>query len=234
MAIDAGRRDFLKWLGVAGVSGALALANAKSAFADTVLANNSITTPAITAPTGRSASYILAASNSSAKSKAQSDDVCTGTNDEVKIAAAIATLPVAGGKILLLEGTYVKGNVTGISVPSNTEIEIDGTIQLVTNVGDGAVVFVNSDIVNGNSGIHIHGKKLDGNRANQSTGIQHGITFTNVSNSKIDIEISGFRDLAVVCTTCSNVEVRNKLYPYANPLETVEPFLSSILRNRNV
>jgi hypothetical protein len=48
---------------------------------------------AIPAPTGRTASYVIAASNSSALDKSQADVVCTGTNDQVTIQAVINALP---------------------------------------------------------------------------------------------------------------------------------------------
>ena len=54
----------------------------------------------------RSATLVIAASDSSAKSKAQADYVCGGTADNVEIQAALDALPDAGGEIHLLEGTY--------------------------------------------------------------------------------------------------------------------------------
>jgi hypothetical protein len=54
----------------------------------------------------RSATLVIAASNSSAKSKAQADYVCDGTADDVEIQAAIDALPESGGSIFLLGGTY--------------------------------------------------------------------------------------------------------------------------------
>ncbi len=54
----------------------------------------------------RSATYVVAASDSTAASKAQADYVCDGTADDVQIQAAIDALPAGGGKIILLEGTY--------------------------------------------------------------------------------------------------------------------------------
>ena len=136
----------------------------------------------------RSATIVVAASDSSAKSKAQADYVCDGTNDEVEIQAAITA--GAGGKITLLEGNYIKGNISGISVPSNTEIELLGTIKLANNVGDGAIIFKNSDSTNDN--IRIIGGILDGNRTNQSSGHQTAIQFTSVNRSVVDTLMQNF------------------------------------------
>lgn len=50
------------------------------------------------------ATFTVAASDSTNVTGA--DYVCDGTNDEVQIAAAIAAIPAAGGRVLLLDGTY--------------------------------------------------------------------------------------------------------------------------------
>lgn len=61
----------------------------------------------------RSATYVVAASNSLANQKAQADYVCDGTADEVQIQAAIDALSSRGGTVLLAEGTYTcSENVT--------------------------------------------------------------------------------------------------------------------------
>ncbi len=61
----------------------------------------------LTMPTGRGATLVVAARNSSAVSKAQADYLCVGVADDVTIQAALDALPVLGGKVLLMEGTYV-------------------------------------------------------------------------------------------------------------------------------
>jgi hypothetical protein len=54
----------------------------------------------------RSATLVIAASDSSEKSKAQADYVCDGTADNVEIQAALDALPGTGGEIKLLEGSF--------------------------------------------------------------------------------------------------------------------------------
>ena len=75
--------------------------------------------------TGRTATLVVAASNSSAKSKAQADYVCDGVDDQVEIQAAIDALPNGGGKIQLLEGTFVISS--SINLKSDCMIEGCGT-----------------------------------------------------------------------------------------------------------
>ncbi len=162
----------------------------------------------------RGATVVVAASDSSAKSKAQADYICDGTNDEVEIQAAITA--GAGGKITLLEGNYIKGNILGISVPSNTEIELLGTIKFANNVGDGAIIFKNSDSTNDN--IRIIGGILDGNRNNQSSGHQTAIQFTSVNRSTVDTLIQNFcgHNVQEITTGIGNTII-NRAYPNSIP-----------------
>src|SRR5437588_1793607 len=51
----------------------------------------------------------VAASNSSAQNKQGADYLCTGTNDEGPIQAAINALPATGEKVILEAGTYTLG-----------------------------------------------------------------------------------------------------------------------------
>jgi hypothetical protein len=65
-----------------------------------------------------SATFVVAASDSLDTEHA--DYVCDGTDDQVEINAAIAALPTAGGRVLLLEGTF---NITGqIQPKANTTL----------------------------------------------------------------------------------------------------------------
>ena len=66
---------------------------------------------------GANATIVVAASDSSAKSKAAADYVCTGSQDFTTINNAINALPSTGGKVLLLEGTYnIANNVAYIQI----------------------------------------------------------------------------------------------------------------------
>lgn len=77
------------------------------ATADSRLSELSSRIADITAgPGSRSATRVVAASNASAAFKAQADYVADGTADDVEINAAIASLPPAGGTVLLSEGTF--------------------------------------------------------------------------------------------------------------------------------
>lgn len=75
-------------------------------------------------PTGRSTTLTVAASDSTAVAKAQADYVCSGASDDVEINAALTALPATGGKVLLLDGTFVIA--TTVFIPAGG-VELSGT-----------------------------------------------------------------------------------------------------------
>lgn len=182
----------------------------------------------------RTATLVVAANDSSAKSKAQADYVCDGTDDQVEIQAAIDALPAGGGTIALLEGTFTKGATT-ISVPSNVEIAMTPgtTITYPDNLDVDAQMFVNSDAVSGNTNIVIQGGVLDGNRDNQSAGSQSAIQFTRVSNSKVDCWIRNMRTRNIDETGSTGyLEGSNYFTNREWPnVERIEPTLGRILKH---
>ncbi|MCL0077395.1 right-handed parallel beta-helix repeat-containing protein, partial [Dehalococcoidia bacterium] len=84
-------------------------------------------------PIGRTATLVVAASDSSPQSKAQADFVADGVDDQVEIQAAIDALPAGGGKVLLMEGTYnivpdrmVAAILTAISLYFRENVTLEG------------------------------------------------------------------------------------------------------------
>ena len=61
----------------------------------------------ISSPIGRTATFTVAANDSSERSKLQADFVGDGINDEIEIKTAIDSLPDFGGKVILLEGNFM-------------------------------------------------------------------------------------------------------------------------------
>ena len=134
-----------------------------------------------TGPAGagrRSATLVIAASDSKDTDVASSDYQCDGTADEVQINAAIAALPAGGGRIVLLEGTFnisaainiAKSNVTLEGQGTSTIIALGNSLNVnCINVGAGATVY---------SHIAVKNLKIDGNMANQTTD-GHGININS-------------------------------------------------------
>ena len=76
---------------------------------------------------GAVGTIVIAASNSTTKSKSAADYVCDGTADQSEITSALAALPSGGGKIVFAEGTYNISAAFTISKPVVFEGMGDGT-----------------------------------------------------------------------------------------------------------
>jgi peptidoglycan/xylan/chitin deacetylase (PgdA/CDA1 family) len=141
------------------------------------------------------ANSIVATSDTPADLKKMATHICDGTNDEIEIQAAVAA--AAGGRCLILPGTYSKDSSAGIIVGSNTEIEISSGAVINQNKLDATCsIFKNSDQMNGNTEIKIHGEgALNGNRQNSTAGNQYAVDFVKVKDSVVECYIDNFRTL---------------------------------------
>ena len=77
----------------------------------------------LAASKSRTATLVVAASDSSVKANTAADYVCDGTSDQTEINDAISALPAGGGKIVLLEGTY---NINDKIIVSKANVTIQG------------------------------------------------------------------------------------------------------------
>jgi hypothetical protein len=91
-------------------------------------------------PAGRTATLVVAASDSSDESKAQADYLCDGIADNVEMQAAIDALPTAGGCIQLSEGTFY---ITSAISITNDCIVLRGLGRRVTTLEKAA----NCDVI---------------------------------------------------------------------------------------
>ncbi len=76
----------------------------------------------------RFATLVVAASNSKDLDPTHYDYLCTGTDDQVTINAALNALPAEGGRVLLMEGTYniIGTSASGIVMPNVTQVVLEG------------------------------------------------------------------------------------------------------------
>ena len=99
--------------------------------------------------------------------------LCDGVADDVQINAAIASLPVGGGRVVLLEGTF---NIEATIVPiSNMMLEGQGYGTLIYQVNGanlGRMIGLNM----ARDYVTIENLRVDGNKANNPTA-EHGIQF---------------------------------------------------------
>ena len=137
-----------------------------------------------------SSTLTIAANNSSIRGKAGADYICSGASDQVEINNAINILSSIGGKITLLEGTYVIDS--SISLKSNVNLLGQGKstiIKLADNTDtDELKLIVNDDTTNGNDDISISNLVIDGNKAN-NINTQHGIFISSSSGSSENVII---------------------------------------------
>jgi parallel beta-helix repeat protein len=108
------------------------------------------------------------------------DYICSGTNDDVTIQAAI-NAATANTKIIIRNGTYNLG--AKLLSPSNMTIEGESKVGTVLRMvsGKNLTVFGNSDTTNGNSFIHLKNMTIDQQGILQAGG--GGMSFTGLSDS---------------------------------------------------
>lgn len=131
----------------------------------------------------RGASLVVAANDSTDKSKAGADYVCDGTSDQVEIQAAIDALPSGvRGTVVLLEGNYEISD--SITVAYGLTLQGLGRYSTVINLAAGSDVDMINNPASHIQYVTIKDLQLYGNKANQSSG--NGIAFeTNQVNSLI-------------------------------------------------
>ena len=131
---------------------------------------------------GDGATFVVAASNATARTKAKADYVCDGTDDDVQIQAAIDALTV-GGRVLLSEGTFTLGDSITINGINNLYLGGMGT-STILKLADGLAVSTALSLVTVN-GILIENLKIDSNGSNQ-TGSAYNILADQVKDLTIN------------------------------------------------
>ena len=135
--------------------------------------------------TRSAATYIIADGSTSNNVKNADYVVPVGsTSAQTVINEAINALPADGGKVLLLEGTYVVDGA--IVIPDNVALEGQGkntVIKLKDGVPSAVNIIANSDAVNGNANLSILSLTIDANNANNATTNNNGIYFQKVTES---------------------------------------------------
>lgn len=156
----------------------------------------------------------VAADDSSADAKAAADYVADGTSDQTEINAALTA--AAGGRVVLLAGTYVADGT--IFVPNDTTLsgEGNGSVIEVDNIDVSDNLIENTDTTTG-TGVVIRDLKLDGRNDLNTAGNQYGIYFTNMGESTTDrpgatvetVTIVRFRGGGVVLGSSDNSIIAN-------------------------
>lgn len=130
-----------------------------------------------------SSTFVIAASNTSARGKAGADFIGEGTEHQIVINQAVNLL-TDDGQIVLLEGTYIIDG--SIFLKDNIKIMGQGN-STVIKIKDGESIFraiQNADTSGGNKNIKIESLRLEGNKDNGSIG--SGVHFLKVDNTAIN------------------------------------------------
>ncbi|MDB5182193.1 MAG: hypothetical protein JWP13_956, partial [Candidatus Saccharibacteria bacterium] len=151
---------------------------------------------------------IVAASNSSHAAKDAAVYVTDGVADEPEINAALVA--AAGGRVYLMEGTYVPYNA--VSIPNNTTLTGAGFGTLVSLI-DGAGTrraISNADQTAG-TGVVVSNMTI-GVQGHVNGGTQQGIYFVNLANSTVtNVKVNTFYNGNVVFSGSSNITFTNNI-----------------------
>jgi parallel beta-helix repeat protein len=114
----------------------------------------------------------VAANDTPAAQKASADYIADGTSDEDEINTALTA--TAGGKVVLLEGTFVVDGT--ILIPNNTTLEGQGfgTVIELADIDTTDNVIENSDTTTG-TGVVIRDLRINGRKDLNTAGTQYGI-----------------------------------------------------------
>jgi hypothetical protein len=141
-----------------------ALASPGGTFTGNVDATT-VTADTLNAPTGRAATYVIAASDASTRVKAQADEVLDGIADQVQINAAITAMG-ANGKIALVGTTF---RTTAAIAMNQDYTMLEGLGMYSTSIipADGSTHNIIEVTAQHNEISHLH---INGNRTNCPSG----------------------------------------------------------------
>jgi len=177
-------------------------------------------------PVGRGATFVVAANDASAASKAQADYLCDGTADDVEIQAAIDALPAGGGTVKLSEGTFnvADNDANGFCINLIDNLELEGMgvgktiIKAVAAIGNKHLV---GNASAGISFISIRDMTLDHNGQNlgETSGV-HTVRLEEVTKvwlENLEIKNSSHHGIVTVPDTPSAVNTEyfvNNVYAH--------------------
>jgi len=165
----------------------------------------------VSRPTG---SFMIADNDTTQDKSRATHIVPSGwTSAQIVFNQAISELPVGGGQITCMDGTFTINDA--IILPSNVKLSGSGDVSIIKadalQYGDmGASAIINSDITNGNTNIVVTDIFLNGNITTSAElqGMINSILFTKVTNSKLDVKITKFRAKGVSFNNCANNRIK--------------------------
>ncbi|MEO6513661.1 MAG: right-handed parallel beta-helix repeat-containing protein, partial [Candidatus Saccharimonadales bacterium] len=101
------------------------------------------------------------------------------TSSQTTIASAITALPAGGGTVYLMEGTYIIDGT--IALPNNVRLTGSGRNTII-KLKDGINAGIDAISDTATTNVEISNLRLDGNKANNSSGTQRGINMNGVGS----------------------------------------------------
>jgi len=149
----------------------------------------------------RGPTLVVAASD--AKDTVNADYICDGTADESEIETALSALPVSGGTVYLTEGTFSIGS--SIDIPKNNVILRGSGWGTTIKIADSTDIDLKMIDIDSKTGISVRDVALDGNKANQTSGIMYGINLKGSSsyNSILNVCVHSLRNALIRSTDTS-------------------------------
>lgn len=152
--------------------------------------------------TPRAATLVVAASDSSTKSRQAADYRCNGTDDHVEIQAALDALPANGGEVMLMEGTFYIG--VRITPDSNQTLRGQGANTCLKASAGIDIIYVLGGHGTEKTGITISDLCLDGNSGTNN----EAIFFTWTDDSFIrNVWVVNSDKSAVFLNRCDRVSI---------------------------
>lgn len=151
----------------------------------------------LTTPTGRTATYVVAASDAPTHVIAQADYVCDGTADDVEIQAAIDALTVGRThkETIKLTGKFNISSV--ISVPSYTVIDMSEALIYLTS-GSNCEIFNNA--TSPVYYVDVFGGEINGNKTGNTAGAAEGAIGISAAYSNFtNVYIHDFAGTGIYC-----------------------------------
>ncbi len=153
---------------------------------------------------GKTPATVIVADGSTTQDVKRADFVVPvgSTNAQDTINQAINSLPAGGGKVILLEGTYIVDG--SVIVPSYVTLSGQGT-NTVIKIKDGLNYNTSAIRANSSTRIIISDLAIDGNKIAQTAGFQVGVSLTSVTYSSVrNVSVNNFRDQGISITWGSN------------------------------
>jgi hypothetical protein len=177
--------------------------------------------------------YIIVAANDSTQAEKDSADyVADGTADQTEINSALTL--AAGGKVLLLAGTYTID--AAINVPSNTTLSGSGDGSLITIANALNPAGLNMVSVGASTNVTVRDLAIDGNDENQATSgvVTRGVYATGAETAVLNIDVHDIETHGVYLSGADSIVQENYIDCDASTTSSINAAIGIFSGGNNV